>query len=272
MSRLSIIIAAHNEERYLLEQLHAIRDQDVQPDEVILVDDASTDGTLGIMHDWGGCAVQQGIIPLPENVGCALATNIGADAATGDYLYIASANDVMQPGAVRAIAEAIKAAPDVPIVVGDLAGLQLGWATRPTLLAPYTLAALLGGRGIVHAAGAIVRHDVWAELGGWKLDVGPYADCLMWHTVACTYGGVYTPHPIAWVREGGTDRFGSIALDPYRRGPLLEAVAQHVMAMAEPGRSRLLRSGLWDIREFAPEMTTILHRVASTCTNYPVTA
>lgn len=56
--KLSIIIPAHNEEKYIADCLYSIVNQTHKPDELIVVDDNSTDGTLALAsgfaqdHDW----------------------------------------------------------------------------------------------------------------------------------------------------------------------------------------------------------------------------
>lgn len=261
MTRLSVVIAARNEERHLPEQLLAIQTQAVRPDEIVLTDDGSTDRTLEIMQAFAASVPGVRIIVNEESVGATAAQNRGVYESTGDWIYDASANDVIQPGAFAAFADALRLDPDTVLVTGDLAGLPLGWTARPARLAPQTVAALLGGRGIIHGAATFVRRDAWDECGGWPSDIGGYADALMWHVLGCRYGLTYTPHPIAWVRPNEPGRGnGAVALDPNRRRPYLEAFARHVLALEEPTRSRLVGSGLWEIREFAPEMAPLLSR------------
>lgn len=271
MPRLSIVIAARNEERYLPEQLLAIQTQAVRPDEVVLVDDGSTDRTLAIMHQFA--AVQRGVrvISLPESVGCARATNRGVAESTGTHLYVASANDVILPAAIRAIADALRAFPDAHLMAGDVAGIRLGWAdgdghaVTPGYLDADRVARFLGPAGIVHAAGAVISRAAWDRYGGWDPAWWPYSETLTWHVTACRYGLVYVPHAIAWVRPHGEGdgEGGSVCLDPVRRRPMMGQAAAFVLGLEEPTRSRLVGSKLWEIREWAPDMAPMLERAAT---------
>lgn len=267
MPRLSVIIAARNEEKYLGEQLEAISRQAVQPDEIILVNDGSTDRTLEIMQAFFQERRDTKIVSFDESVGCAQATNRGVAESSGGWLYIASANDVMQGGAITAIARAIHAHPTADLIVGDVAGIHLGWNADQDgeLLSPAYLDAdrvskLIGQMGIIHAAGAVISHRAWYQHSGWDPAFFPYSETLMWHATACRYGAVYTPDPIAWVRthEGSAS---TTVLDREYRRPLMEMAAQFVDGLEEPARSRLIGSKLWAIQEWAPDMVPLLERV-----------
>lgn len=264
MTRLSMVIAARNEETWLPEQLQALASQKVRPDEVILVSDGSTDKTLEIMHGFaamlaasGGHVPPVAVIAIEEHVGPHIANAVGVERATGDWLYLASANDVVRPGAFAALAEAIARYPDAPLVTGDPYGVSLGWAGEPTWIGPDDVAAMLGHRGIVHAVATAVRRDAWSEMGGWPADLGPYCDTWFWHVLAARYGVVYTPATIGWVRPH-QGFGGSVTYDRVTRRPYLKALAKRVMSLEEPTRSRLVNSGLWTIGELSPDMSALL--------------
>lgn len=282
--RLSIIIAAYNEQRHLPEQLRSIARQvctsryesDV---EVIVMDDGSTDTTFDI-----ACAFRRNMMPSMQivvsadgNQGCAKATNEGARIARGDYFYIASANDVMEPRAIASIFEAIEAfhprqssLPDrqIDVIVGDVAGIHLGWGPEsnnqvdgvtmaPRYLSPDAVARLLGVRGIIHAAGCVISQRAWDQHGGWDPAFWPYSETLTWHIAACRYGAVYTPNAFGWVRvhDGSASR---TVLDRDWRRDIMTQAAQFVMHLEEPARSRLIGSRLWDIAEWTPGMVDTL--------------
>lgn len=106
MTALSFIIPAHNEERLLGQTLRAI-DQAARAlgdaSEVIVVDDASTDGTAAIARAHGARVV---------GVNCrqiAGARNAGGRAASGEMLIFVDADTVVTPTVVRAATAAMRA-------------------------------------------------------------------------------------------------------------------------------------------------------------------
>jgi glycosyltransferase involved in cell wall biosynthesis len=49
---MSVLIPAYNAERFIVETLDSVRKQSVQPEEVVVLDDASTDRTLLVIQTW----------------------------------------------------------------------------------------------------------------------------------------------------------------------------------------------------------------------------
>jgi len=94
--RLSIIIPARNEEANLPGLLTSIAAQSSRQDEVIVVDDASTDRTAEVARDHGARVIASQ--PLPEGWrGKTWACHQGAQAATGDWLLFLDADTWFEP-------------------------------------------------------------------------------------------------------------------------------------------------------------------------------
>jgi len=88
--RLSIIIPCFNEARHIVQVLDAVRQVDVEK-EIIVVDDASTDGTRELLED------QKKLHPLvtcykPVNKGKGAAIRSGLELVTGDIVIIQDAD------------------------------------------------------------------------------------------------------------------------------------------------------------------------------------
>lgn len=79
--RVSIVIPAHNEERYLPACLEALAAQTVRPDEVIVVDNASTDRTAAIAARYPFVKVVH-----EKRRGRVYARSAGFDASSGDII------------------------------------------------------------------------------------------------------------------------------------------------------------------------------------------
>ena len=92
----SIIVPVYNAERYLTECLGNIVNQTLQNIEVILVNDASTDGSLSLMRE---CEHQYPdkvrVIDSKENLGAGGARNLGIKIARGEYIGFADSDDMV---------------------------------------------------------------------------------------------------------------------------------------------------------------------------------
>lgn len=95
--KVSIIIPVYNAEGYLGRCLNAIAKQTLQEYEVILVNDGSTDGSLGIMEAFA--AKQDGRVKIlnKENARQAAARNDGLKLAGGEYIAFMDSDDYMKP-------------------------------------------------------------------------------------------------------------------------------------------------------------------------------
>jgi glycosyltransferase involved in cell wall biosynthesis len=96
---ISVVIPAHNEERYLPKTLEALQRQNYGWFEVIVVANGCTDRTREVAR--GRC---NRLIVLSER-GLGVARNLGARMARGDILLFLDADTILEPMALRIIAE-----------------------------------------------------------------------------------------------------------------------------------------------------------------------
>lgn len=90
MSGISVVIPAYQAARTILEALAGVYAQSLRPDEVILIDDGSTDGTADVVRR---AFPQVEIIEQP-NRGAAAATNVGLRRARGARIALLDADDL----------------------------------------------------------------------------------------------------------------------------------------------------------------------------------
>lgn len=91
----SVILPAYNASRYILEAIHSILSQIAPSDELIVIDDASTDSTIGVLSQITDSRIQ--LIRRQKNGGVALARNDGLRQATGYYINFIDHDDLWAP-------------------------------------------------------------------------------------------------------------------------------------------------------------------------------
>ncbi|MDH2398847.1 glycosyltransferase family A protein [Bradyrhizobium sp. SSUT18] len=91
--RVSVVIAAYNSEAYIAEAIESVLGQTILPDEVIVVDDGSSDGTRGILDRFGDRIVAF----TQTNSGQAVAVNKGLAMARGELIGFCDADDLWTP-------------------------------------------------------------------------------------------------------------------------------------------------------------------------------
>lgn len=101
-ARISIVIPARNEAHNLPRLLRSVAAQDVKPLEVIVVDDASTDGTAGIAEAHGAKVIHAPALPEGWR-GKTWALHHGARSAAGDTLIFMDADTWFEPGGLARV-------------------------------------------------------------------------------------------------------------------------------------------------------------------------
>lgn len=89
---LAVVIPVFNGERYLAEAVASVRSQSVRPDEIVVVDDGSTDGTAAWLS-----AQDDLTILTQENRGAGAARNRGVQNVTASILAFLDADDMWRP-------------------------------------------------------------------------------------------------------------------------------------------------------------------------------
>ena len=86
---ISVVIPAFNAARYITAAIESVFAQVLQPSEIIVVDDGSSDGTGELVRQWSNV-----ILVRQDNAGVAAALNHGIRLARGELIAFLSADDV----------------------------------------------------------------------------------------------------------------------------------------------------------------------------------
>lgn len=100
--KISVIVPVYNKESYLRACVDSILAQDYRNMEVILVDDASTDGSSGICDGYG--KKERVRVIHQENGGPTAACVAGMQAAAGDYYMFVDSDDYVEPDMLSGMA------------------------------------------------------------------------------------------------------------------------------------------------------------------------
>lgn len=108
----SVIVPAYNAEKYVLEAIRSINDQNYKPIEILLIDDGSTDGTVELVKQEAPHVriIQQ------ANAGASAARNTGLSQARGELIAFLDADDGWYPGKLLAQVDYLQQHPEVGVV------------------------------------------------------------------------------------------------------------------------------------------------------------
>jgi len=115
---ISVCLAAYNGERYIAAQLNSILTQLAATDEVIVVDDASRDGTKEQVLSLGDNRIQ--LIEHRTNRGVARTFEDAIRAASGRILFLSDQDDLWSPKKVAVMLKAFRSQPEVTLIATDV--------------------------------------------------------------------------------------------------------------------------------------------------------
>ena len=118
----SVALCTHNGELFVAEQLESIFAQTVIPDEIIVSDDGSTDGTLAVLDRavtarTGGPRVT--VLKNATPIGVAANFQKAIEACRGDVIVLSDQDDVWEPGRVAALVAEFERRPELTLLHGN---------------------------------------------------------------------------------------------------------------------------------------------------------
>ena len=114
--KISTVITLYNLEKYIDDAIQSVLRQTRQPDEVIVVDDCSTDGSADIVAKYGQRIIY---IKQEKNVGALRNSLSGLKATTGDIVAFLDGDDVWMPEKLEAIEKEFLQDEEVVLVSHD---------------------------------------------------------------------------------------------------------------------------------------------------------
>lgn len=133
MPKVTIAIPVYNDADFLRESLDSILAQTFSDFELLIIDDGSTDETVGILASYADKRLR--IIRHEANQGRPFARNTALDAADGEYLAWMDGDDISHPRRIEKQIDFLGAHPEI-----DICGcaLQCFQDRQDTVFYPYT--------------------------------------------------------------------------------------------------------------------------------------
>ncbi|WP_158255697.1 MULTISPECIES: glycosyltransferase family 2 protein [Sinorhizobium] len=113
----SVIVATRNNEATIERSLRSLTRQTLNNLEIIVVDDASTDGSLGIIREIARADHRIRVITNARQLGTGASRNRGLQAATGDYVTFQDGDDFSAPSRLEMQCDALQKFPGKKLVL-----------------------------------------------------------------------------------------------------------------------------------------------------------
>jgi hypothetical protein len=241
---LSVVIPNRNDSKYLPRCLRSIVDQDVKPDELIVIDDESTDRSVEVIraeldgHPFARLEIN------PKNLGGVQTANLGLRMATSKFVLFMGANDYVLPGHFGAMRRCLEKFPRAGLwsaMVWLVDEQDRYIRMHPSAVIALTDAFFSGVecRRMVRSFGnwltgqtTVYRREALLEAGALDPSLKGLNDLLAAQVVASRYGAAFSPAPVGVMRihTGAflpetlrdTGELERILGEVRRRGPLVE--------------------------------------------------
>ena len=103
--KVTVVIPNYNGIKYIRDCMDSLRAQEGADFRVLIVDNASKDGSLELLQEE---YKEAELIALSENTGFCHAVNVGIKAAETPYVILLNNDTIVKPGFVKALTEAIE--------------------------------------------------------------------------------------------------------------------------------------------------------------------
>lgn len=104
--RKSVCLAAYNGSRFIEEQLRSILPELDDDDEVVIVDDCSTDSTVAVVSSIADPRIR--LIRNDHNLGYVKSFERALTESTGEYVFLSDQDDIWMPGRVKQMTAALQ--------------------------------------------------------------------------------------------------------------------------------------------------------------------
>ncbi len=201
LSRVTVICLCYNQERFVKEAISSVLAQTYPDIQLIVIDDASSDGSVQVIESCVELHPEIKFVKLPTNSGNCKAFNRGLTYAEGDFVIDLAADDMLLPARVAKGVEALAKAgdrfgvnfTDAEWISEEGTHLRLQSDRFPHVSIPQgNIYQDLVERFFICSPTMMFRREVIETLGGYDEDLA-YEDFDFWIRSSRDFHYCYTP-------------------------------------------------------------------------------
>jgi spore maturation protein CgeD len=186
MPKVSVILTSYNKVKYLPDAINSVLAQTFKDFELIIVDDWSTDGSMGIINQcFSSIALNSDLPKEHDPLTCNRYThniNLALKKATGEYITYLCDDDIFMPYRLEVMSRFLDLNPRVGVCYGKqmIAGMSDGKLTLgPTRNCPSIVP---NAHGVIDHSSVMHRRECIEKTGGWdeSLESWSEGDGFFW--------------------------------------------------------------------------------------------
>lgn len=212
----SVLVTVYNRQSYLQATLDSILASSLRDIEVIVVDDRSTDNSLGVAQAMAARDSRIKVVANERNLGDYGNRMKAAALACGRYLKYVDSDDVIYPHALQVMVDALEQYPDANLGLAHSQSDDV--EPFPWRLTPQQAwQKQFLGRGCLSCGptGAIIRRNAFEAIGGFREEWRVLSDIDLWLRLSAHAPVVLVPPGLVWWRRHEGQEFRSGTADMF---------------------------------------------------------
>ncbi len=239
---ISVVLPNYNHAAFLPRALECLLRQTLPPDEIIAIDDCSTDNSVEILQEFARRDSRIVVLRNERNLRTVATLNRGIAAAKGDLLFLAASDDLYRPRLFEQAATALEACPQAALFCGmgmtfeDGGGYSVqdyGIEPPARYLSPNEVVEHIRQKFMppINSSATVWRRRHVIESGGLIPEWQWSTDYVLWQILAFRHGIWYDPTVYADVRFVRTAYSAANRSHWERQAAVLRAIAT---SLSEP--------------------------------------
>lgn len=231
--RISVVVPVYNRREMVMEALESVVRQTRKPDEILLVDDGSDDGSGKAASAFKGVTLIQ-----QPNRGISAARNAGIKQASGDCIAFLDSDDLWEKDKLRLQERYMAGHPEIQLCHTDEV-----WVKQGRRINPKRYHRKEGGflfvrsleRCLISPSAVMIRRSLFDLVGLFDERMPVCEDYDLWLRITARYPVGFIPAPLTIKRGGHSDQLSKKlpTMDRYRILSLEKVLRQAVLAKKE---------------------------------------
>jgi glycosyltransferase involved in cell wall biosynthesis len=227
----TVFMPMYNSEAYIREALESMLNQTYSHLEIIIVDDGSTDSSVGIVNSYQDSRIR--LIRNKENKGIPYTRNVGLQEATGKYMAIMDADDISLPHRIERQVEFMEKNEGIDATGSfyEIFGGRFKRQFKPKNIAPEEMKIALLFTNYIGNPTAFIRLETLKQHNlRYNLDCFVAQDYEMWAQISKVGNLTIMPEVLLKYRTGHTNITKKSSIDRVmRRKKVIDSIHQDLI-------------------------------------------
>jgi len=128
MGKVSVVVPVYNREKTIVRAVDSVLEQSMKPEEIIVVNDGSSDGTVDVIKEYGNKIT---IINMPQNSGPSAARNEGVKYSQSEWIAFLDSDDCWEKDKLKSQKEYLDRYPFYQIMQSEEIWIRKGKRVNP---------------------------------------------------------------------------------------------------------------------------------------------